>query len=408
MSLWQTRDGLWRMRYYAAGSKRGRRVQESLPKGTTAAEARREYRIRLGKAARRQAGPLVSLTFGEAADEYLATQGPKMSEAGRERAESILEKHLNPAFGERRVDSLTQADLERYQNERRAKPNTTSPATVNREMNVFRAVLNKAEAWGLIERNPIRRGALSPLEAPKGKTVFFEAEEWSRFIRAFEDGERWKAHVAKVRHLGPKRIGAASPAERIYGGGRQSDSEATGKYLARLRRTVPVFQMLLYTGCRLGEVIGLRWEDVDLERSQLSILQEKTSKRKHVPVSGALLRLLKAIPKGTPAAYVFTRQDGSPFARIDIQRAFAVARKMTGLREELTVHSLRHTFASWLAIQGTPLRTIAELLGHADIRMTLRYAHLSPAHLREAVEAVEAVEKSSRRHSGATSAVGGA
>jgi integrase len=396
------------MRYYAAGSKCGRRVQETLKKGTTAAEARREYRIRLGKAARRQAGPSVSLTFREAGDEYLATQGPKMSEAGRERAESIFEQHLLPAFGERRIESLTQADIERYQNERRAKPSAASPATVNRETNVLRAVLNKAEAWGLIERNPIRRGAVAPLDAPKGKMAFFAPNEWNSFISAFEDGERWKAHVAKVRHLGPKRIGAASPEERIYGGGRRPDSEATEKYLARLRRTVPVFQTLLYTGCRLGEVIGLRWEDVDLERRQLSILQEKTAKRKHVPVSDALLRLLKAIPKGTPAAYVFTRLDGSLFARIDIQRAFAVARRIAELRRELTVHSLRHTFASWLAIQGTPLRTIAELLGHADIRMTLRYAHLSPAHLQEAVEAVEVVEKSSRRHLGATSATGGA
>lgn len=158
MSLWQTRDGLWRMRYYAAGTKRGRRVQDTLPKGTTAAEARREYRIRLGKAARRQAGPSVSLTFREAGEEYVATQGPKMSEAGRGRAESILEQHLLPAFGERRIDSPTQADIERYQNERRAKPQNASPATVNRETNVLRAVLNKAEAWGLIDRIPFGEG----------------------------------------------------------------------------------------------------------------------------------------------------------------------------------------------------------------------------------------------------------
>jgi len=69
---------------------------------------------------------------------------------------------------------------------------------------------------------------------------------------------------------------------------------------------------------------------------------------------------------------------------------------MAGVRKELTPHSIRHTFGSWLAIQGTPLRTIQELLGHADVRMTIRYAHLSPAHLREAVEGIEAAEKSNR------------
>jgi site-specific recombinase XerD len=73
-----------------------------------------------------------------------------------------------------------------------------------------------------------------------------------------------------------------------------------------------------------------------------------------------------------------------------------VAQKLSGVREELTPYTIRHTFASWLAIKGTPIRTIQELLGHKDLRMTLRYAHLSPAHLAEAVEAIGAVEKSNR------------
>jgi site-specific recombinase XerD len=85
---------------------------------------------------------------------------------------------------------------------------------------------------------------------------------------------------------------------------------------------------------------------------------------------------------------------GLPFSVRELQRAFSVARRMAGLRKELTPHSIRHTFASWLAIRGTPLRTIQELLGHEDVRRTIRYAHLSPAHPSEAVETIEAVEKS--------------
>jgi hypothetical protein len=77
-----------------------------------------------------------------------------------------------------------------------------------------------------------------------------------------------------------------------------------------------------------------------------------------------------------------------------------VARKLSGARSELTPHSPRHTFASWLAIAGTPLRTIQELLGHADVRMTIRYSHLSPAHLREAVEVIGTAEKSNRLREG--------
>ena len=81
----------------------------------------------------------------------------------------------------------------------------------------------------------------------------------------------------------------------------------------------------------------------------------------------------------------------------------ALAKRLTGLRDELTPYTIRHTFASWLAIQGTPINTIRELLGHKDLRMTLRYAHLSPAHLRDAVEVLGAVENANRRHSVATS-----
>lgn len=80
-------------------------------------------------------------------------------------------------------------------------------------------------------------------------------------------------------------------------------------------------------------------------------------------------------------APVFTREDGRSFSAIEVQRAFAVARKLSGIRLALTPHSLRHTFASWLAMSGQPLRTIQELPGHSDIRMTVKYAHLSPTHL---------------------------
>ncbi len=86
-----------------------------------------------------------------------------------------------------------------------------------------------------------------------------------------------------------------------------------------------------------------------------------------------------------------------------MQRAFDLAKRLTDLRGELTLYSIRHTFASWLAIQGTPIRTIQELLGHHDLRITLRYAHVSPAHLRKAVEGIGAIEDANRRHLAATS-----
>jgi integrase len=263
-----------------------------------------------------------------------------------------------------------------------------------------KAILNKGEAWGLIERNPIRRGSVPMLAVENGRLVFFEAEEWQRFITALDDEAAWRRYIAQVRTLGPVKLGLASADPRRYGGGRRPDSEATAEYRKRLQATMPLWKALLYTGSRLGEIVGLTWADVDFERAVISIRQEKTGKRKTTPISAVLREVLLALPRGVGAARVFTRPDGSAFSVREAQRAFSVARRLAGLRAELTPHSLRHTFASWLAIAGTPLRTIQELLGHRDLRMTIRYAHLSPAHLREAVEVIGTAENANRLPAG--------
>ncbi len=115
-------------------------------------------------------------------------------------------------------------------------------------------------------------------------------------------------------------------------------------------------------------------------------------------ISRALYDVLSALPKGTPMAYVFTRADGSPWEPHSVGRAFRMARP----RPELSVHSIRHTAASWLAIAGVPLRTIAAILGHSQLAMTFRYAHLSPEAVSDAVDVIPEMEKGGvgtpRRH----------
>jgi len=118
------------------------------------------------------------------------------------------------------------------------------------------------------------------------------------------------------------------------------------------------------------------------------VIQQKTRKQKVLPIEADLRTLLTSLPRAIGQTPVFTREDGRSFSAIEVQRAFAVARKLSGIRPALTPHSLRHTFASWLAMSGQPLRTIQELLGHADVRMTIHYAHLSPTHLSEAMRTV--------------------
>ncbi len=400
MSLRKRPDGAYVIRYYADGTKNSPQRRETL-KGVTYAQAVKVYKQRLAAAAARRGAFDHRLTFRTLAEEYTRTHCPQISEGASERASFAIKRNVLPFFGDRLVNSIRPLDIEKYRQMRLAA--RAKPGTVNREWAIIKAILNKGEAWGLIERNPIRRGSVPMLPVQNGRLIFFEAEEWQRFITAFDDEGAWRRYIAQVRNLGPVKLGLASANPRRYGGGRRPDSKATTAYRERLRATVPLWKALLYTGSRLGEIVGLTWADVDLERNVISIRQEKTGKRKTTPISAALRDVLLSLPRGLGTARVFTGPDGSAFAVREAQRAFSVARRLCKLRPDLTPHSLRHTFASWLAIAGTPLRTIQELLGHADVRMTIRYAHLSPAHLREAVEAIGSAENANRLPEGCLS-----
>lgn len=383
MSIRRTSDGRYVIRYYEAGTKKSAYRQENLGY-VTRDEAVRIYRQRTAQASTRKGRALHALTFDTLATAYLDSAGRKMAPKSRERAEAIIRAHLSPAFGAMLIPAIRPFHVERWMNQRIDED--ANPATVNREWNVLKAILNYGERMELIEKNPLRRGSVAIFKVADSKLIYFEPEEWRRFIAAFDDADAWKAHVATVRRLGPVKVGEQR--ERRHGGGRRPDSDATAEYLRRLRATVPVFQALLFTGCRLGEILSLRWSDVDLNRGTLTVVQQKTRKQKTLPIEADLRTLLTALPRGIGEARVFTRGDARPFSAIEVQRAFGVARRLSGIRPELTPHSLRHTFASWLAISGQPLRTIQELLGHADVRMTIRYAHLSPTHLAEAMRAV--------------------
>lgn len=388
MILKKNAKGQYVLRFWTngRGSRLFYRNLGKIPYKEAAKKAAKEVAI---EKARKSGDP--DVTFGVAADRYLRTQGPSMSGRAKERAEGIIEKYLRPFFGVLKAEAIRPLDVEEYRRKRLAADPRPSPATVNREWATLKAVLNKAEAWGLIDRNPIRRGAVEALRESKGRLVFFEPEEWMQLVASFDDTDRWRVYVKSVTRLGPVKVGKGSPEERRYGGGRKPDSEATDAYLERLREAVPVLRVLLLTGSRLSEVLELRWADVDMKRKIVTIRQQKTDRPKTVPISTDLEALLKALGQGVGEAHVLRHKDGRPFYPMEVQRAFSVARKLAGVRRELTIHSLRHTFASWLAINGTPLRTIQELLGHADVRMTIRYSHLSPVHLKEAAETIGAL-----------------
>lgn len=149
---------------------------------------------------------------------------------------------------------------------------------------------------------------------------------------------------------------------------------------------------LLYTGARKREVLESRWSDFDLAQRSWRIPKTKSGKVRHVPLSEHALGVLQAI-KARYGHHAFTfvfanEKTGLPY--VSIFYSWDTARKRAGL-SYLRVHDLRHSFASFLVNAGRSLYEVQEILGHADIRTTSRYAHLSRERLQEAVESVPLV-----------------
>jgi len=144
----------------------------------------------------------------------------------------------------------------------------------------------------------------------------------------------------------------------------------------------------LETGLRKEEQFQLRWDHISFESRTLTIPLPKGGRTHHVPLTEEAISILRSLNSFLRSPFVFAGlknplkpMDGRAF----IKRAFEPALRRAGI-PNASWHTLRHTIASRLVMAGVPLRTVQEILGHRDIRTTLKYAHLAPAHLMEAVQ----------------------
>ncbi len=247
------------------------------------------------------------------------------------------------------------------------------PATVNRVLTALKACLSKAVEWRVVDRHPLAGLKLASVDRI-GRLRFLTSDEEQRLLEALDtrDGRR---REAREHHNAWCRERGVDPWPEY------------GTYTDHL---TPLVRTLLHTGLRFGEACGLTWGDVDLTGAMLTVRGEtaKTNTTRHVPLNKTALGTLKAwkTEKAEPGAYVFPgKEEGKRLT--DIKTAWKQLLKsvkdapITGFR----VHDLRHTFASKLVQAGVDLNTVRELLGHTDIKMTLRYSHLAPEHRAAAV-----------------------
>jgi integrase len=250
-------------------------------------------------------------------------------------------------LGGQTLDELRPADLEkiradrltgrlRHDGEQDKKPRPVTPATVNREFSFLKHLFNVAIRDGKTERNPVAK--LKMLREPSGRVRYLSDEE---------------------------------------------EHALTGKLLNDESRNR--LRILLQTGLRKSEFLGLRWQDVDLKVGVLTIPRSKHGEARHVPLTSEVRGIISRRPRSLDAAaLIFPNSLGNTdlhWAEKDFPEAVAAA-KIKNFR----LHDTRHTFASRLAMEGVDLLTIKELGGWKTLSMVQRYAHLSPGHQRQAIE----------------------
>ncbi|GLI53721.1 tyrosine-type recombinase/integrase [Thermodesulfovibrio yellowstonii] len=151
----------------------------------------------------------------------------------------------------------------------------------------------------------------------------------------------------------------------------------------------PIVFTAFHTGMRKGEILNLKWSQIDLRNGLILLDKTKNFERREITITESLKNLFKQLhsKRRLDTDYVFVNPDtGRRY--FDLKRSFTSACKKAGIKD-FHFHDLRHTFASHLVMSGADLKTVQELLGHKSLTMTLRYSHLSQAHKKEALKALE-------------------
>jgi integrase len=257
--------------------------------------------------------------------------------------ETILDRHLIPMLGHKKLDAITNESVQKLKSALRAK----SAKTTNNVLTVLGVLLKKAVEWDVIDRMPC---AIRLFAIPKKSMAFHDFDDYEKLVEA-----AWTNVNTYVLVL--------------LGGD---------------------------AGLRLGEMMALEWSDVDLHKRQLTVQHSewkghftatKGGRLRHVPMTERLAAALKAF-QHLRGRRVLVQASGEPLTMKIVQDRVAGAARRAGVRTG--GHILRHTFCSHLAMRGAPARAIQELAGHQDLKTTQRYMHLSPAAIEGAIRLLDA------------------
>lgn len=317
-----------------------KRSPENSRAGALAYEATLRQRLARGDSIGRRQQP--SERFAEFAakwfEEYVVPNNKPSEQRTKKYA---LSGSLVPFFGKLALAEIGVRDVERYKVALLREG--VAAKTVNNRLTILRKCLHTAYEWlGLTGAPP----KIAWLKCPPAHTDYLTPDESNALLR-------------------------------------HSEGVIGEMILAALR-----------TGMRQGELKGLQWSSIDWLNGTVAVRHSysdytkslgspKGNRERHIPLDIDLLEVLRA--RKQASGYVFLDELGRPYDHYRLSAALAAVCRRTGLRK-IGWHALRHTFASHLAMNGTPLNVVQVLLGHVSIATTMRYAHVAPSALRKAIE----------------------
>lgn len=323
----QDSRGYWRVSYY----QDGKRKYEYFGKGAQGREIAQKFLAdKTQDLYRQDLGMLKEIDAEEFFVKYLEYAQTNKAPLSFQR-DALTIKHLLPYIEDKQLIEIGPQVIEKYKANRKKIVKTS---TINRDLNTIKAAFRKAVEWGYLKKTPLQ--AVKKFKEPKSMSRFFSLEEITRILKAITGTELRAA---------------------IY--------------------------LLLMTGMRRDELLHLEWTDIDYKRNCLHVQPKadwvpKDYEARTIPINGQVKEVLLGL----------SGQDGYVIEQChpsSLSRAFQRVLKKVGIKNA-SLHTLRHTYASHLVMSGVDLPTVRKLLGHSEIKTTMRYAHLAPEHLQDAVK----------------------
>ena len=320
-------------------------------------EAKREYLI--------QKALKLGIYLEEKYYPYLISRNPKTAKKTYQhivnRFDFLLGKQLN---------DISAWEVQKWIAERRKQGRAA--ATINYSVNTLKGALSRAVEWGMIEAHNLK--SIKPIKEDNTRIRYLTVEEEYKLLDVIYERDQL---------IRKKRVSANEHREK-----RGQNLFPCFEGVLFVDYVEPIILTAMHTGLRRGELMSLTWDDVFFPNKYLTVKgsEAKSKKTRIIPLNDTVLKALRDWRQQNPFChYVFISGEDKPLT--DIKKPWLRLVEQAELRD-FNFHDLRHHFASKLVMAGVDLNTVRELLGHSDLKMTLRYAHLAPEHKAAAVSLI--------------------